>query len=120
MFYCFGCKKGGDVFSFIQEIEHVDFKESLKLLAEKAGIDMRHSAELSKEMRQKKSLLQIHEYATRFYQLLLVQHPPVLDYLKKRGLSGDTIKNWRIGYAPDGFQQLTNVLRKKGISEMMI
>lgn len=117
MFYCFGCKKGGDVFSFVQEIEHMDFKESLKLLAEKAGIDMRHSAELSKEMRQKKSLLQIHEYATRFYQLLLVQHPPVLDYLKKRGLSGDTIKNWRIGYAPDGFQQLTNVLRKKGISD---
>lgn len=117
MFYCFGCKKGGDVFSFVQEIEHMDFKESLKLLAEKAGIDMRQSAELSKEMRQKKSLLQIHEYATRFYQLLLVQHQPVLDYLKKRGLSGDTIKNWRIGYAPDGFQQLTTILRKKGFSD---
>ncbi len=117
MFYCFGCKKGGDVFSFIQEIEHVDFKEALKLLAEKAGVDLRQSAELSKEMKQKKILLQIHEYATRFYQLLLVQQSHVLDYLKQRGLLADTVKHWRIGYAPDGFHQLTTILRKKGFSD---
>jgi DNA primase len=117
MFYCFGCKKGGDVFSFIQEIERLDFRESLKFLAEKAGIDMNQSKELSLEMRQKKALLQIHEYATRFYQILLTQHPTVLEYLKKRGLLSETIKTWRIGYAPDGFQQLVNVLRSKGFSD---
>lgn len=118
MFYCFGCKKGGDVFSFIQEIERLDFRESLKFLAEKAGIDMNQSKELSLEMRQKKALLQIHEYATRFYQILLTQHPTVLEYLKKRGLLSETIKTWRIGYAPDGFQQLVNVLRSKGFSDI--
>ncbi len=56
MFYCFGCKKGGDIFSFIQEIERVDFKESLKMLAERAGVDLRHSAELSQEIKKKKSI----------------------------------------------------------------
>ncbi len=117
MFYCFGCKKGGDVFSFVQEIERLDFRETLKFLAEKAGIDMNHSKELSQEMRQKKALLQIHEYATRFYQILLTQHPAVIDYLKKRGLISETMKTWRIGYAPDGFQQLVNVLRSKGFSD---
>lgn len=117
MFYCFGCKKGGDIFSFIQEIEHVDFKEALKLLADKAGIDMHQSKELSQEMRQKKSLIQIHEYAARFYQLLLLKYPSVIEYLKKRGLTPETIKTWRIGYAPDGFGQLVQVLRKKGFSD---
>lgn len=118
MFYCLGCKKGGDIFSFIQEIERLDFKESLKFLAEKAGIDIHQSKELSQEMRQKKSLLQIHEYAARFYQLLLMQSPGVIEYLTKRGLNHETIKKWRIGFAPDGFQQLVNVLRKKGFSDM--
>lgn len=118
MFYCFGCKKGGDVFSFIQDIERLDFRESLKFLAEKAGIDMNQSKELSQEMRQKKALLQIHEYATRFYHLLLAQHPTAIEYLKKRGLTSETIKAWRIGYAPDGFQQLVNVLRSKGFSDI--
>ncbi len=117
MFYCFGCKKGGDIFSFVQEIEHLDFKEALALLAEKAGVDLRHSKELSLEMRQKKSVLQIHEYAARFYQLLLSNQPNVIQYLEKRGLISATIKTWRIGYAPDGFQQLVNVLRKKGFSD---
>lgn len=117
MFYCFGCKKGGDVFSFVQEIEHVDFKEALTLLAEKAGVDLRHSKELSLEMKHKKSLLQIHEYATRFYQLLLSQQPKVIEYLEKRGMKLSTIKKWRVGYAPDGFHQLVSVLRKKGFSD---
>ena len=116
-FYCFGCKRGGDVFTFVQEIERLDFKESLKLLAERAGIDMRHSEALSKEMMQKKKVLEIHEFATRFYQLLLSNHPNVIEYLKSRGITGETIKTWRIGYAPDGFGQLIDVLRKKGFHD---
>lgn len=117
MFYCFGCKKGGDIFTFVQEIEHIDFKEALALLAEKAGVDLRQSKELSIEMRQKKNVLQIHEYAARFYQLLLSKQSKVIDYLEKRGMTSATIKTWRIGYAPDGFQQLVSVLRKKGFSD---
>lgn len=116
-FYCFGCKRGGDVFNFVQEIERLDFREALKMLAEKAGIDMRQSRELSLEMEQKKKVLEIHEYATRFYQLLLSNHPNVIEYLKSRGLTSDTLKTWRIGYAPDGFNQLIDVLRKKGFKD---
>lgn len=116
-YYCFGCKRGGDVFSFIQEIEHVDFREALKLLAEKAGVDIHQSHELSAELKQKKILLEIHEYATRFYQLLLSQQPKVIEYLHGRGITTETIKTWRIGYAPGGFQQLITVLREKKFSD---
>jgi DNA primase len=116
-YYCFGCKRGGDIFSFVQEIEHVDFKESLKVLAEKAGVDLAMSAELSAEVKQKKTLQQIHEFAARFYQLLLSKNTHALDYLKSRGLTSETIKAWRIGYAPDTYGQLVEVLRNKGFSD---
>jgi DNA primase len=117
MFYCFGCKKGGDIFSFIQEIEHVDFRESLKILAEKAGVSLHESAELSQELKVKKNLLLIHEYATRFYQLLLKNNEHVIQYLENRGINRDSIKHWRIGYIPDGFYQLITVLKQKKFSE---
>lgn len=117
MFYCFGCKKGGDIFSFIQEVEHVDFKESLKILTEKAGIDIKDSPDISRELEHKKKLYQIHEYATRYYQLLLTKNEHVQGYLIERGLTKETIEKWRIGYVPDGFSQLTSVLKKKGVSD---
>jgi DNA primase len=107
MFYCFGCKKGGDIFSFVQEIEHCDFKEALKILADKAGIDIHQSAELAKELQTKKKLIQIHEFATRFYQLYLSQNTTVAQYLQTRGLNSGAIKQWRIGYAPDDFKAFT-------------
>lgn len=117
MFYCFGCKKGGDIFSFIQEIERVDFKEALKILAEKAGINIHQSTELVKELQEKKQLIQIHEYATRFYQLCLSRHQFAMKYLESRTVNIETIKRWRIGYAPDDFQALTTILQKKGFTD---
>ncbi len=117
MFYCFGCKKGGDIFTFVQEIEHVDFRESLRILADRAGIDLRQSAEITREAKQKKILTEIHEYATRFYQLILSKQPEVISYLKSRGMTPVTIKTWRVGYVPDGFSQVIPILTKKGFSE---
>ncbi len=117
MFYCFGCKKGGDIFTFIQEIEHVDFKESLKILGEKAGMSNNYSPELAREFTQKKNLFLIHEYANRFYQILLTNNEKVVTYLLDRGLTRETIKKWRIGYIPDGFSQLGNILKNKGFSQ---
>lgn len=117
MFYCFGCKKGGDVFTFIQEIEHVDFKEALKILSEKSGIPLDYSEQFSKEVAQKKTLITIHEMATRFYQLCLSRDTHARDYIVKRGITPVSIKVWRIGYAPDDFQALVTTLIKKGFSE---
>lgn len=117
MFYCFGCKKGGDIFTFIQEIEHVDFKEALKMLAERAGVDLLQSKEMLEDVKKKKKLYDIHEYATRYYQVILSKNQEVIQYLTDRGITIDSIKKWRIGFAPDGFQNLLPVLRKKGFSE---
>lgn len=113
MFYCFGCKKGGDIFTFVQEIEHVDFRESMKILAEKSGIALHQSDELSQELKVKKNLHLIHEYATRFYQLVLSKNDLIVSYLSDRGITRDSIKKWRIGYAPDGFYELVRVLQQK-------
>ena len=105
MFYCFGCKKGGDIFTFVQEIEHVDFKEALKILAERAGVDLMQSKELAEEALRKKKMYDIHEYATRYYQVILSKNNHILEYLIDRGITRESIKKWRIGFAPDGFQR---------------
>jgi DNA primase len=113
MFYCFGCKKGGDVFTFVQEIEHVDFRESIKILAEKFGIAIHQTDELSKELKIKKNLHLIHEYATRFYQIILSKNDSIIRQIMDRGITRDSIKKWRIGYAPDLFYELVRVLQQK-------
>jgi DNA primase len=117
MFYCFGCKKGGDIFTFVQEIEHVDFRESMKILAEKSGIALHQSDELSQELKIKKNLHLIHEYATRFYQIILSKNNSIISYLSDRGITRDSIKKWRIGYAPDGFYELVRVLQQKKFAD---
>lgn len=117
MFYCFGCKKGGDIFSFVQEIEKVDFRESLKILAEKAGISLQNNPEMTRELQQKKVLYEIHEYANRFYQICLSKDGQVIKYLLDRGITKETIKKWRIGFVPDGFSHLVSVLKRKGFSD---
>ncbi len=117
MFYCFGCKKGGDIFTFIQEIEHVDFKEALKMLAERAGVDLMQSKELVQDAKQKKKLYDIHEYTTRYYQVILSKNNEIIQYLLDRGITRESIKKWRIGFAPDGFQNIVPTLRTKNFSD---
>lgn len=117
MFYCFGCKKGGDVFTFIQEIEHVDFKDALKMLAERAGVNLMQSKELAEEALHKKKMYDIHEYATRYYQVILSKNNRILEYLIDRGITRESIKKWRIGFAPDGFQNIVPTLRTKKFSD---
>ncbi len=120
IWHCFGCGEGGDVFGFVSKYENLDFKETLKILAEKAGVRLpAHRADSRAQQDERELLLRINNFAARYYHEVLVssaQGKSALEYLKNRGLSNGTIEQWRIGYAPDDFHALERALAKKQVS----
>jgi DNA primase len=117
-YYCFGCGASGDIFSFIEEFEGLDFKGALKLLAERAGIPL--SEYRSAEEGAKEKLFRIMEEAALFYQRNLESFPEGIEYLKNRGLSESSIKAFRIGYVKSDWREVYNYLLKKGFTEKEI
>lgn len=119
IWHCFGCNEGGDIFSFVQRIEHIDFREALKMLAEKAGIELTHSQK-SEVMKDERTRLQsVVERVARVYHKILFELPCAKDareYLKLRGVSPEMIREFCIGYAPQSWDALTQYLLKHGVS----
>jgi DNA primase len=98
MYYCFSTSQGGDMFTFIQVMEGVDFKGALKILADKARVEL---VPVSPEKQSERDrLYALLETVTLFYQDELRKNEGALAYLKERGVLADTIASWRIGYAP--------------------
>ncbi len=116
----FSSNKGGDVFSFIMEVEGLDFRQALELLAQRAGVDLSiYSSKGSQELaKQKRRLLEAHQLAARYYQQSLLKNDRALEYVfKKRGLSREIVQEFQIGYAPDAGDALVQFLLKKGFSK---
>lgn len=105
-FKCFGCGEGGDIFTFIGKMEMVEFRESLEILANKAGIPMAHSG----EDRERERLYGVNEKACRFFEGELQDSDNALEYLKSRGINQESISRFRLGYAPDSWDALINSL----------
>lgn len=116
IFKCFGCNEGGDVFSFIQKIEGIDFPRALEKLADRAGIVLEKKA-LDPNSGKKKILYELNHLTSEFYHYLLTKHAVGkvgLDYLKgKRGLTDQTIRSFMLGYAPREWDLLYKFLVKK-------
>lgn len=115
--HCFGCSKSGDIFTFIQELEGMEFIEVLKYLADRAGVKLENTRGSEIQGNQKNRLKEICEAATKFYHEFLLRMPAsqaAREYLQKRGLTDETIKKWRIGFIPDQWELLTQYLLKKG------
>jgi len=115
--HCFGCNKGGDIFTFLQELEGMEFIEALKYLADRAGVKLENTRGSEIAGNQKNRLKEISEEAARFYHEFLLRMPaaePAREYLQRRGLTDETIKHWRIGFVPDQWELLTQYLLKKG------
>lgn len=112
--YCFGCRKGGDIFAFLQEVENISFPEALKILAEKAGITLpeQKTAPIKKE--EKERVLKLIEEANRFFQKELAKFPNAQEYLENRGYEKTEQKKLGLGYAPDSFHLLNEHLQKLG------
>jgi DNA primase len=120
-YYCFGCGAKGDIFTFIEETEGVDFREALKLLADKAGIELRGQGREAREERTEKDrLIDVLDEAASFYQKELQNTPEAIDYLKSRGISGESIERWRIGYARDEWRFLYSHLIALGFPKELI
>lgn len=116
----FSSNKGGDLFSFVMEVEGMDFRQALEHLARKAGVDLSmYDSGSSKEFSQrKKRLLEAHDLAASYYQQSLLKNPHALEYVfKVRRFDKTTVSEFRIGYAPDSGDALTQFLIKKGFSK---
>ena len=120
IFHCFGCGVGGNVIHFISKIENVDFKESLEILAERAGITL---PTLQNEVDSKKQILkekvyEINKEAALYYHETLYKEisKPAQEYVKKRKLDNKTLKDYSIGYAPTG-SNLYKFLKEKGFTD---
>lgn len=117
-FYCFGCGEKGDMFSFVEKFEGVDFKGALKILAERAGVPLTFEKGESKS--EKDRLYSVLEETTRFFEKNLVENKKALAYLNERGLTEKTIKEFRIGYASIEWRDLLTHLRKKKFEDSLI
>jgi DNA primase len=113
-YYCFGCGAGGNALGFIMEYERMDFREAIELLAHSAGIEMPpEEADNAPQVDTQKPLYESMERATKLYEGLLRQHKDrksVVDYLKRRGLSGEIARDFRLGFAPEGWDNLMQTL----------
>jgi DNA primase len=124
-FHCFGCGKSGDVFKFVQEREQISFPEAIRLVAEKAGIPlpkMQYSSESEAEDAGKRGrLIEMHERACKFFedQLRRPEGAHAREYLAGRGLKEETIRTFRIGFAPDSGFTLRDRMKADFSEEMM-
>lgn len=119
IFHCFGCHKGGDVFTFVREYENVDFVEAVRRLADRARIPLElEVGGAEREGRHiKASLLEIHEQITHRWQTALATDSGAAiarEYLARRGVTPEAVKAFRIGYAPDPWDDTVNWAKSKG------
>lgn len=115
----FSSNKGGDMFTFIMEVEGVDFKEALEILAKKANVDLGMFKKGDGTVaRLKKRLLEAHVGATGFYHLCLSRQPEALKYVKDtRRFTSETIRTWQLGYSPIDGKSLYSYLKKRGFND---
>jgi len=113
-YYCFGCGAKGDIFSFIEQFEGVDFRGALKILADRAGVEIVPERREVRDARDRSFALL--EEATLHFERNIQREKDVRAYLLARGLSPKTIRVWRIGFAKDDWHDLSAVLKKAGFS----
>ncbi|MDO8530199.1 MAG: DNA primase [bacterium] len=115
MWHCFGCGAGSSIFDFIMKIEGVEFGDALRILANKAGVQLKRENVQLRTERQR--LYEICDLACRFYEKQLEASSvgrEAKEYLLKRGITEASLKKWRIGYSPDMWGELSNFLIGKG------
>ncbi len=123
IYYCFGCKAGGNVYSFLMEIESWSFLEAVQYLAEKVGITLPKAANVQgapdEFSKQQQEMMKMHDLLTKLYHYCLMETDfgkEAFAYLKRRGIAEETIKTFQIGYAPKSWDFAANFLARRGFS----
>ena len=122
VYYCFGCQASGDVFTFVQETEGVDFKGALDLLAERYGVELEREEEDTGEAERRKRrerLLELLDRTTRYYERYLWESKEARrarEYLQQRGLEDSVLREFRVGYAPSAWDRVQLASRQGGYS----
>ena len=112
IYYCFGCHEHGDVFNFVMKMDGLSFPEAVRAVAAKAGVPLPtrdfNSPEEAREAGLRRQLIDLHEAATQYFeaQLKSPEAARAREYLTGRGVSAETLKTFRIGYAPDNFNDM--------------
>jgi DNA primase len=125
IWHCFGCSKGGDVFTFLMDYEHLEFPEALRLLAKRAGIELTQDRYLAGQNSKKEAVYKVNKNAADFYHFVLTKHPAgkkALAYLAERGITDKLIETFAIGYAPRVGSVLSKYLlsKKKHTEEQLL
>ncbi len=118
-FYCFGCGVGGDAVSFVRNIERLDYTDAVKLLCERAGMNMPTDPQDDEANRLRRRCYEANREAARFFHscLSLPEASAAVEYINKRGLAKETVKHFGLGFAPDRWDALLKHLKAKGFSE---
>ncbi len=119
-YYCFGCHAKGDAISFVQETENVSFMEAVEILAREAGMPMpARDPQAQQKSDRRAQLVEVMEQAVQFFRLQLRTGAGAAarDYLAGRGLGEDALERWEIGFAPPGWENLREHLRRKGVPD---
>ena len=123
IFYCFGCSKGGSVFNFVMELEGLSFPEAVKVVAEKAGVplpDLVDDKRFEAKRKEADEVVELNGWALEFWERHLAEENAearaAREYVEGRGLSAETVKTFRLGYAPNSWDALGNYLKSKGAS----
>jgi DNA primase len=123
VYYCFGCQASGDLFTFVQETEGVDFKGALELLAERYGVELQREEEDPREAerrRRRERLLELLDRTTSYYERYLWESDEAArarEYLSGRGLGEEILRGFRVGYAPSAWDRVLTMSRRGGFSE---
>jgi len=123
VYYCFGCQAAGDVFTFVQETEGVDFKGALELLAERYGVELQREAEdprAEERRRRRERLLELLDRTAAYYERCLWESQEAArarEYLAERGLEESVLREFRVGYAPSAWDRVLTASRRGGFSE---
>ncbi|MCY6959688.1 DNA primase [Clostridium brassicae] len=118
IYKCFGCGEAGNVITFIMKTKNISFVETLKYLAERANIDVNFGDKTKVENNKHKKIYKINVDAARYYFACLQNDKKVIEYFIGRGIKNSTIRRFGLGYAPKGWSNITNYLKKKGYSEL--
>ena len=119
IYYCFGCHKGGGAINFMMEIEGLSYPDAVRALARRAGIQVPEDPQYQSRYRQQERLWALMKEAARFYhaQLYLPAGAEGLAYAQKRGMTKGTLTSFGIGFAPNGWNAMTDAMRKKGYTD---